>query len=394
MGNLTENIIDSSQVNNDKNEISVWVDSVFYNPWLEVSVSRDLNNLAGNFSLSFVDKWRESKTDWILQPGKEVLIKIGKQPIITGYIDSLDTDVSKDNRNISVGGRDKTSDLIDCGYLGDAKIRNVTFLSLATQLCKPFGIDVIFEAVPVDEPFDFEYEQGESIFEALHRYGNARSYLLQTNAKSQLVVLNRNENSRIEKSSTDLTFGKNILSIGANFDYSDRFSQYIIKGQYPGSDVLNGNLANNTKGEASDASVDRYRPKVIISNDKTKAKAIQKQAEWEADIRSRESTSVSCTIQGWLKGDGTFWKINELVRVTAGVIGVDQDMLISGVTFGKSVDSGTLTNLTLTTPDAYQTETEKPTGSSPVKRPLGWKSWGAVGTVADVAALFAKRRGE
>ena len=351
------------------NEAALFINGVNYTSWDSLSVTRGLDSLAHNFSFSYVDKWRQEDGKWPINVGEKVEITLGTIPVMTGYIDSLDSNFSSDSRTISISGRSTTADLIDCSYLGANKISTTTYLALATKLCNPFGIKVKYQATPTNEPFDFHYEQGESVFEALHRYAQSRGYLLTTDAQGNLVVFNKDYFASIERSKTDLIQGKNILDITAKFDHSDRFSEYTLKSQPKGDDITAVIAANMSKATAKDSGVSRFRPKLILSDNYVFKLLAQKQVEWEADIRARQSNDVSVKVQGWTKADGTIWKQGDLVYLSAPAVGLSSDMIITDVTYSKSSSEGTTTSLNLTSPDSY-----KP---SPVKeddKPSGWDS--------------------
>ena len=45
--------------------------------------------------------------------------------------------------SLSVSGRDKTADLIDCSATGNSEFNNKTLTAIAQELCAPFGIAVL-----------------------------------------------------------------------------------------------------------------------------------------------------------------------------------------------------------------------------------------------------------
>lgn len=369
-------------------EAALFVNGVNYTSWDSLTVTRGLDSLAHNFSFSYVDKWRQESGKWPINIGEKVEITLGTIPVVTGYIDSLNSNFSNESRTISISGRSTTADLIDCSYIGANKISNTTYLGLANKLCSPFGIKVLFQATPTNEPFDFHYEQGESVFEALHRYAQSRGYLLTTDAQGNLVVFNKEYFASIERSKTDLIQGKNILDVSAKFDHSDRFSEYTLKSQPKGDDITSIIAANMSKATAKDSGVSRYRPKLIISDNYVFKLLAQKQAEWEADIRARQSTDVSVKVQGWLKGDGTIWKQGDLVFLDCPAVGISSDMIISEVTYAKSSSEGTTSSLNLTSPESYKPspikEDDKPSGWDKDQKKLKKKLGSKFKSIADV----------
>ena len=86
-----------------------------YTNWTSVKIDTSLETLTSSFTLSVVDKnIQKENSDWPIRPQDECIIFIGGEKIITGYIDELKVNVTKDSHIINIVGRDKTSDIVDC----------------------------------------------------------------------------------------------------------------------------------------------------------------------------------------------------------------------------------------------------------------------------------------
>jgi prophage tail gpP-like protein len=69
--------------------------------------------------------------------------------------------------------------------------------------------------------------------------------------------------------------------------------------------------------------------------------------------RRGNGTKATVTVNGWRQEDGRLWSQNELIEVTAPWLGLDErELIISRVQFSFD-DSGELTELSLTLPDAF-----------------------------------------
>src|SRR3546814_11797358 len=68
---------------------------------------------------------------------------------------------------------------------------------------------------------------------------------------------------------TTLFRSKNILVADGGHVLSERFSQYVLKGQASGDDEVNGRAASAPSAEAKDPAVTRYRPMLIIGEDQS-----------------------------------------------------------------------------------------------------------------------------
>jgi prophage tail gpP-like protein len=177
----------------------------------------------------------------------------------------------------------------------------------------------------------------------------------------------------LDKSSVSLIQGENILAARGIYDHTERFQTYIVKGQSISDSAFNGKVAQQVFATAQDKSIGRNRKKTIIPQNSINFEDAKKRANWEAIVRAVKSTEAMITIQGWQKDDKKLWKINELVRVDAGFIGLNSEMLITGVTFRKSID-GTFTTLKLTRPDAYDASKDVVSDTQDPTNELGWQS--------------------
>ena len=73
-------------------------------------------------------------------------MKFGQDLLITGYIDTIDIDLTDTSCRLSVSGRDKTGDLVDSSAIhGSGQWKNVRLEQIVRDICKPFGIEVLVQ---------------------------------------------------------------------------------------------------------------------------------------------------------------------------------------------------------------------------------------------------------
>ncbi|MBW1784818.1 MAG: hypothetical protein JRL30_29250 [Deltaproteobacteria bacterium] len=353
------------------------VDGKIYDSWEDVSISRSMENMSSSFSISMADRWREEADSWPLAPGKLLRVNIGDKPVINGYIDSLEAAIQGGDRSLSIDGRDKTADLIDCSAIGTAELKNVTIEDIARHFATElFGINVVVET-DVGEKFKtWTINQGETVFETLQRAARIRGVLLLSNTDGELVITNRASNEAelpstksltatfdfvaaassklgIKSTGVDLIQGQNVIDASASYDQSDRYSDYLVVGQAAGDDDFFGAKANQVEAASKDLGINRFRPVKFIAETNVDTKGAQKKANWEASVRAAQSVDISVTVQGWLeKPGGDLWAPNKLVRVEIPFVGIKGTLLISGVTYRKG-SSGTFTDISLTRSDAF-----------------------------------------
>lgn len=348
-----------------ENAATFYVEGKVYEGFKNLKLERNLTSLTGAFEIVLTDKWRVDQEDFSLKPGLRIACKLGRKSLYNGYIDNMGISLSSGSRNLTISGRDITGDLVDCSIIGSNEFNNLTLDKIAQELVKPFGIKTIIFA-DVGKPFTkFTVNQGETVFEALERLAKQRELLMTSSPEGNLVF----EKKGIVRASTELIEGVNILGGGAQFNNSERFSEYHVKGQNPG---LLGSADDNTKskGLAKDLGITRYRPKVILAENAANAEDAQKRANWEAGFQAAKGTAVNILTQGWTQKAGELWAVNQTVFVDCQSLGIKQDMLIQRVKFDQS-DGGRLTELELIRPDAFEFNTEVKKEKDPLDV-LGW----------------------
>jgi len=382
--------------------VTVIAGTSVYDSWESIRINRTLEALSSDFSISMADKWRDSKSKWPLVPGTPLLVKIGRESVINGYIDTLDVSISNEDRVIQITGRDKTGDLVDSSAYSDpSEFKNIKLEALAKKFATEiFGIKVKTEA-DTGLPFQkFTIKQGETVFEMLERAAKLRGLLLLSNANGDLVITSRSggdigdapslgsdapsiskltkafdfPTGGLLKSEVALVQGENILEARAAFDDTERFQTYFVKGQSAGSDIFNGKSVTQVSATARDLAIKRSRTKILIADGSVDKTAAQKRANWEAIVSATRALEVNVKVQGWQKSDGKLWDVNELIRVEAPFIGVDADLLTTNVTLLKSIDSGTITNIRLSRPDSYNASSKELSADSDPANNLGWES--------------------
>jgi len=353
------------------NTVYIAVDGIKYSGWKKLSIKKSMESLANSFSLTVTDEDNQlSNSTWKLQTQKEAVIRIGGDKIITGFIDSVRAAITPDSHEITVAGRDKTADLIDCSYTGDqTSFSKINFLNLATELIKPFNIPIrLKEGVNVGTTFRFTVNSGETVFAALERKARELGILLLTDPEGNLLLSNNTK----EKADDSLIFGNNIISGDANYTFTNRFSVYIVRGQRSGTSGSSwgGGSGINVQGIGIDDGVSRTRPLIIRADSQMDSSLAERKAEWEALTRAAKSETITVMVQGFRQSSGALWDVNKLVDIYAPPLYANPttEMLITNME--QTLDeNGTRTKLTLKRADAYVAE---PKATVKKQKNLGW----------------------
>lgn len=331
-----------------KDEVTIVAGGQTFDGWGNVSVTRNLESIANQFSISLFDKFEGLKRDWPLKSGVEVKININGDRVMTGNIELTDVNYSDENRDFIVAGRSKAGDIVDCGHDGPCEYKNITLDKLAEELIKPFGLKVFLSVVPkvINK---FAVKPGESVFEALDRAARTQGFFF-ISTRDGNIRLTRAARAR---ANTSLEQGVNILLAGAKFDDSKRHSEYIVKGQTSGLADFFGTDVSQPEGRAKDLGITRHRPFIMVAEGNTDAAQAKDRAQWEASNRLAQATRIVGTVQGWTQDDGSLWDINQVTNFKSTMLGLNRDLLISSVTYADGANTGKTASLTLVDPKSY-----------------------------------------
>jgi len=330
--------------------VTFYVNNKVFEGFKNVNLSRNLMSLTGTFEISVLDKWSIEAQDFEILPGDRIHCHLGKIALFEGYVDTFTANLISGSRNLTITGRDRTSDLVDCSHDGASEFNNLDFEGLAKEMLKPFGLKVIKDsALSVGEKFSkFTIKQGETVFEALNRAAKERQLILLSSTHGNLLI----EKRGVKRAASELKEGVNILSIGATFDNTERFSVYKVKGQQAG--ILGSPTDTNASlGEATDEGITRFRPNIVLAENAVNNDGAQKRAEFEAGLRVAKGLKVTISVKGWRQEDGSLWAINQLVQVESPSVGIKSQMLVQSVKYTKTT-AGRKTDIELIRKDSLE----------------------------------------
>jgi prophage tail gpP-like protein len=348
------------------------VDGISYEGFTEVSVTRSVASLSGSFSFRATSK---PENPLPFKIGQSCRVLIDDNPVINGFIESVNVSYGGNEHEISIAGRDKTMDVIDCSTLLKEISGTVSIESVIKKILQANGLtDIeVINNVPGLKNFgagDVESaEIGETRFEFMDRYARKRQVLLTGDGNGNIVIT-RSGLISAQTALVRLTGGENnILSANVNYSETNLFNKYIVRSQLnpvalEGGEVTAGEVASQS-GEAIDSDVrntrvTEIRPEQSGSDDDSKQRAL-----WNKNISRAKSFNYTATVQGFYQdvSETRLWIPNEIVPVRDDFAGmtstVDAKLLINSVTYNFSNDSGSTTTLTCIDKDSYTLEAEK-----------------------------------
>lgn len=330
------------------------VGGALYGGWKKISIRRGMEQISGAFDLSVTERWPDQRAPRLIKPGDACQVLVDGAPVITGHVDDVDPAFDKESHGVTISGRDRTGDLVDCAAIWKTgQWSGRTLAQICADLAAPFGIEVV-DTVKAATPFPtFAIEEGESAFETTERAARMRGVLLLSDGEGRLVIARAGTG----RAGSALVQGVNILAGEGKFSQRERFSRYIVKGQSQGNDQRFGAAVAQQKGEAVDEAITRYRPLIVMAEDQGDGVSLRERAAWERNVRMGRGSRATITVQGWAHAGG-LWQPNQLVRVTSALLDVDEDLVVAEVALTLD-DRGTLAALSVCRADAFDVLAQK-----------------------------------
>ncbi|SIO94785.1 phage baseplate assembly protein [Vibrio spartinae] len=341
-------------------EVTVNSNGKTWHGWTDVSITRALKACAGEMRLSMTRQWHEVQP-FNIKNGSPVTIEIGGEVVSTGYVSEFIPSYDAKTVRYELICHDKTVDLVECSVEHESgEWNNVTLDTLAREVAAPFSINVVVDADIGNVFKKVRLEQGETVFELLERLARQRGVLLTSNAQGNLVITT----ASTERLNVVLKLGQNIRAARGRFSSRERFSKVVVKGD---AGSWSASIASETGGKAvieTDSGVARYRPHVVLMEEVFTAEDASRRGKWQISNALARSTTSEITVSGWRCGDnftGDLWPLNKLLKVIDPIQSIDDEMLISSLTYSEN-DDGRVTILGLVPPEAMKVEAPKKVG--------------------------------
>lgn len=315
------------------------------NGWKEITVTAAVKDAARSFSLSVTEPGPPGSEPFIYEPGAEVEVFASGDLILTGYVSNYSPKGSAQDHSISVSGKGKGIDFVQCSASHQTgRIEQKDLLEIANEL-NEFGISIKCDEQLDKEPA-IQIPQGDTPFNIVSKLCQRHRLVMMGEADGSIKLTR----AGIDRHSGDLVQGiSNILSFGSTISDDNRHSEYVVKGQVS---IGTDDDALSPEGRSEDSGVKRYRPKIIVPPGSVDKKRAQEIADWERDRAAGEGRKANLTVSGWRDAGGVLWEPSWLVSCVFPWLRIDQDMLIERVTF-KQGDSGTTTEMALVDPRAF-----------------------------------------
>jgi len=304
------------------------------------SINIGIDSVANSFNATLTNFWTSSISE--IKSGDSVEIYMNEAKRFSGYIDKAHPAVGDDGNLITISGRSKAGDIIDCTPdTAQSEFKNQSFESLVNALVSPFGISASPNVSTGSIIKTANYEQGQTVFEFIKKEAIKKGLLLYSDESGNIVI------DRAGTSSSGLNFveGENILDCSASVDLSNRYSKYIVKGDQQSNQFIDETDATQAIAVATDSEI-RYRTLIIIVDGVADNEICEQRAKWEATIRQGKSLSYSVKLQGW------YFNLNQTCVLKSARIGANENLLISRIRNSFS-ENGKLCEMELVRPETF-----------------------------------------
>lgn len=350
----------------------------------EISLTRSVESYPSNFTLSVSEKYETINT--FIQAGNPIQIYLNEQLALTGYVDTVNYQMNAESHNVTIVGRGKGADLVDCSSLilqstTSTQSTSATNTNYATQtvsanylqtcnvLAKPFGITVNKLS---DSTYSNQLKNnpvivnlGESVYEAIEALSRFLGYLIYEDENGNVSLSGL---AGISTMASGVTEGINVQSVSVSYSMNNRFSEYLGVISQINLTELSGVVTSPFVANAQDTQVPRFRPLVLVSEqysntvDQTYA---QTRVNWQRNRNIGRSQRVSVIVDSWCDAAGNLWQPNYFIPASIPSMKVDNtnDWVICDVTFELSIDTGTTAELVLMPSASLTPEPAYPYGS-------------------------------
>jgi len=319
--------------------------------WTDVRVTRGIERLPSDFSIGMTELYPREFDRLELAPGAACQVRLGQDPVVTGYVDHYIPSISAGDHSIRVSGRSKCADLIDCAaQWPGGQLSNQTVLGVAQKLAAVYGISVATDVSDLPVLPQTNLMLGESVFDIIDRMARFSAVLAYDLPDGSLFL----SRAGTRRAASGFVGGANVERAYIDFSTDQIYSDYNVYIQSVDTFTELGQSGNKLY-TAKDLNCRRHRALVIISEGGGLGNDIAiRRADWEVARRHGRSQVIRLTADSWRDSTGALWEPNTLVPVHLPKLKFSaENMLISEVTFLKNSTSGTTAELTLMAPEAF-----------------------------------------
>lgn len=294
----------------DDDQLVLKINGVAWSGWTETRVTRGIERCPNDFDVALTDIAPGSADQLIVHAGDPCQVLLGKDPVITGFVDKFSVSIGPDKHEIRITGRGKCQDLVDdSAEWPGGQISGATALAIAQKLAEPYGITVTAPDGPGPVIPQFNLMLGETAYDIIERVCRFAQLLCYEGADGNLILAQAGNVA----AASGATEGVNVLAATFAVAMNERYSEIdcFLQSMDVLADVGGG---GNLIATAKDPNVLRHRKKFIIADGGGMGLQLaQPRADWEVARRAGRGNVLDVTLDSWRDSAGTLWTPNTLI---------------------------------------------------------------------------------
>ena len=322
--------------------------------WTETRITRRAEGIPNDFEFGLTAANPSDGSQVVAYAGQSCTVMIGKDTVITGYIDRDTNGGDAESHRLGIVGRGKCCDLVDCSAEWQGgQISGASALQVAAKLAEPYGITVnAGPGLNITKPIpQFNLNYGETAQQLIDRICTYSGLLYYEDEYGDLLLAQVGASN----AASGFAYGQNVQAWNVANSMDQRFSDYTCASVAVDifGDLGDGSLLYFT---AKDPNVPRHRLMYLVAESISGSRELcQLRALWEAARRAGRGTAVTVTADSWRDTGGTLWTPNTLAPVSLPGLrqGPNTMLCISEVALIENAERGKVADVTLLPPAAF-----------------------------------------
>jgi prophage tail gpP-like protein len=336
-------------------DLTLTVDGQALTGWTDVTVTRGIEQMPSSFVIAATEASPVTSRARMIKEGRPCTIKLGRDTVVTGYVDTVVAQIGAAEHAVVITGRGKCQDLVDCAaeWKG-GQISGANALEIAKKLAKPYGIEVkaLDDPGPAVPQFNINVtDTPASVLELITRHA---ALLYYEGPNGELILA--------EASTADAASGfveaKNVERASVSRSVAQRYSEYVCSL----ISVATSALENFSDGlfffTSKDPNVARHRRLVLVADAVFESQHLaEKRANWEASRRAGRGSVAAIVVDSWRDAKGKLWTPNTVAPIELPSLKLTgAKWLISAVTYRRSLQGGTTAEVILMPRESFLPE--------------------------------------
>ena len=344
--------------------VTLVVDGYAISGWQRVEVSRSMQHGAIDFEL---EATTTSLSDQALSlrdgqdveiyttPGGESYAAAGGDLLCAGSIDDYQASYAADSKTVTLSGRSKGRDPIDCPVVNHptGRVENKTLLGVAQEFDE-FGVtwstDQQLPTLPM-----VQRHPVEPLFATIEREARKGGYMLAAQPDGGIKITRAGTTRHADA----LVLGDpGITSCRVCISPAAKRQPVVVRGQR-----RSGTGRTNLRQEYRDSGDgnDRHRPHIVLAEGDHSDDDLKRRARWQRLRLAGHGITVAWVVSAWRDADGLLWDPGRLMANRIDAEKLNCDLTLSTVRFIQD-DKGTRADLTFVDPRTHGGST--PQGSA------------------------------